>query len=428
MNITAAAIKNNRVTTVALVVLLFAGIATYKSMPRDEDPGFTIRTALVTTQFPGASPERIEQLITDKIEKAVQEMPELDFVSSLSKTGVSIVYVNVRESYTEMRPIWDSLRRKIDDVAGDMPEGARGPYVNDEFGDVFGTIFTITGEGFSYAELKEVADEARDQLLYIDDVAKVQIIGAQEERVFVEYNNARLAELGISPSQLQGILASRNVIFPGGDVTTGSERIVLEPSGNFESVEELGRTVITLPGRNDVVYLQDIARIYRGYVDPPAAIMRSTGTRSLGLAINLREGGNIIRMGDEVTALMHRLQEQYPIGIEFDVVAYQPKHVQKKIKEFTGSLGQAVLIVLLVMLVSLGIRTGLVVASLIPMAMISAIFVMNLFDIWLDQMSLAALIIALGDAGRQLNRDVRVHHGADGGGKDACRRGGGLGQ
>jgi len=396
MGITAAAIKNNRVTVVILLVLVLAGITTYQTMPRDEDPGFIIRTALVTTHFPGASPERIEQLITDKIEKAVQEMPELDFVNSLSKTGVSIVYVNIRESYSEMRPIWDSLRRKIDDVAGDMPDGARGPYVDDEFGDVFGTIFTITGEGFSYAELKEVADEARDELLYIDEVAKVQIIGAQEERIFVEYNNARLAELGVAPSQLQAILASRNVIFPGGDVTTGRERIVLEPSGNFESVEELERTVITLPGGTDVVYLQDIARIYRGYVDPPAAIMRSTGTRSLGLAINLREGGNIIRMGEEVTTLMHRLEEQYPIGIEFDVVAYQPKHVQKKIREFSGSLGQAVLIVLLVMLVSLGLRTGLVVASLIPMAMISAIFVMNLFDIWLDQMSLAALIIALG--------------------------------
>jgi multidrug efflux pump subunit AcrB len=396
MSITRLAIEKNRITVIALVLILFAGIQTYMTMPRDEDPGFIIRTATVMTYFPGASPERIEQLVTDKLEKAIQQMPEIDFITSQSKTGVSIIFVNILETYSVMRPIWDDLRRKVDSARDQLPVGIIGPIVNDEFGDVFGTIITITGEGFNYAQLKEVADQVRDELLYIDEVAKVDIIGAQEERVFIEYNNARLAELGIAPTQLQQILESRNVIFPGGDITTGRERIVLEPSGNFESIEEMRRTVITLPENKGVLYLEDIAHLYRAYVDPPEAMMHSSGQPCLGLAINLREGGNIIRLGEKVTEEIARLQTLYPIGVEFDVVAFQPQHVQKKIREFTGSLSQAVLIVLLVMLATLGFRTGLVVASLIPMAMIMSVLVMNQFGIGLDQMSLASLIISLG--------------------------------
>jgi multidrug efflux pump subunit AcrB len=396
MSITRLAIEKNRITAIALVLILFAGIGTYRTMPRDEDPGFIIRTATVMTYFPGASPERIEQLVTDKLEKAIQQMPEIDFITSHSKTGVSIVFVNIQERYSEMRPIWDNLRRKVDTARGQLPDGIIGPIVNDEFGDVFGTIITITGEGFNYAQLKDVADEVRDELLYIDEVAKVDIVGEQEECVFVEYNNARLAEMGISPGQLQQLLESQNVIFPGGDITAGPERIVLEPSGNFESVEELRRTVISLPGRREVVYLEDIVNLYRGYVDPPGAMMRSSGAQCLGLAVNLREGGNIIRMGDKVSETITRLQTLYPIGVEFDVVAFQPKHVEKKVRGFTRNLSQAVAIVLLVMLITLGLRTGLVVASLIPMAMIMSILIMHQFGIGLDQMSLAALIISLG--------------------------------
>jgi len=396
MSMTRLAVEKNRITVIALVLILFAGIQAFRSMPRDEDPGFIIRTATVMTYFPGASPERMELLVTDKLEKAIQEMPEIDFVASHSKTGVSIIFVNIQERYTKMRPIWDSLRRKVDTARGQLPAGIVGPIVNDEFGDVFGTIITITGEGFSYAQLKDVADEVRDELLYIDEVAKVDIIGEQDERVFVEYNNARLAELGISPGQLQQFLASQNVIFPGGNVTQGRERFVLEPSGNFESVEELRRTVIALPGGREVIYLEDIVHLYRDYIDPPGTMMRSSGEPCLGLAINLREGGNIIELGNKVTDTIDRLETLYPIGIEFDIVAFQPKHVAKKVSEFTGNLGQAIAIVLLVMLATLGLRTGLVVASLIPMAMIMSILVMSQIGIGLDQMSLAALIISLG--------------------------------
>jgi multidrug efflux pump subunit AcrB len=396
MSLTKHAIEKNRITFVALFLILIGGLSAYRTMPRAEDPGFIVRTARIMTYFPGASPERVEQLITDKLEKAIQEMPEVDFISSESKTGVSIIYVNILESYKKMRPIWDDLRRKVNNRKGDLPDGIKGPFVNDDFGDVFGTVITITGEGYTYAELKKVADQVRDELLLIEEVAKVDIYGTQDERIFVEYNNARLAELGLSPYQLEQILQSRNIVFPGGKVTTDYESIVLEPSGNFESVEELGRTVINLPGSSDLVYLEDVARVYRGYIDPPTSKMRSSGMPCLGLAMNLREGGNIIVLGEKVKQCIQRLQALYPIGIEFDIVAFQPDHVDKKVKDFSRSLIQAVFIVLLVMLVTLKIRTGLVVASLIPMAMIMSLLVMSMMGIGLDQMSLASLIIALG--------------------------------
>ena len=396
MDLTRAAIEKNRITAVALLLVLAGGLSAYRGMSRAEDPGFTIRAAQVLTRFPGASPERIERLVTDPLEEAIQELPEIDFISSTSKTGVSIVMVNVRDEFDDMRPIWDDLRRKVERAAADLPEGVSGPEVNDEFGDVFGIVVTLTGDGYSYAELKQVADEVRDELLRVPDVAKVDIYGAQNERIFVDYDNARLAELGLSPLQLRSILDSANIIIPGGSIRTGVERIALEPTGNFESVADLRRTVVTLPGRPEIVFLEDLAAISRGYVDPPSSRVYASGAPALALGIAMRDGGNMITLGEGVTREIERLQAIYPIGVDFDVVAFQPEIVERKVREFMVNLGQAVAIVLAVMLLFLGPRTGLVVASLVPMAMIASLLVMAFFDIGLDQMSLAALIIALG--------------------------------
>ena len=396
MNITRYAIEKNRVTTVLLILILLGGFMAYNQLPQAEDPGFVIRTALVTTYFPGASPERIEQLVSDKLEKVIQEIPELDFVTSISKTGVSLVFVNIKESYKEMRPIWDNLRRKVEKARDELPDEVIGPTVNDEFGDVFGIIFTLTGEGYTYAELKVVADEVRDEMLLLPDVAKVEIAGAQDERIFIEYNDVKLAELGLSPIQLKSILETQNIINPGGDVRIDNSRIVLEPIGNFESVDQIKRTLISHPGTQEIVPLEDIASVYRGYVDPPKTKVRANNIDALALSISMRKGGNIVNLGKQVDELMVYLKQSYPIGIEFDVAAFQPAHVQRKIDDFVGSLMQAMILVLLVMLVSLGIRTGLVVATLIPMTMLLTLLLMNLFDMQLDQMTLASLIIALG--------------------------------
>ncbi len=396
MSLTASAIRNDRVTLTLLAVLAVAGIQAFLSMPRAEDPGFVVRTAMVLTYFPGASPERVEQLVTDKLEKAIQEIPQLDSVVSQSKSGVSVVFVNIQERYKEMRPIWDDLRRKVERVAAELPSGVRRPVVNDEFGEIFGTVVTLTGDGYTYAELKEAADELRDDLLLIADVAKVEIFGDQEERVFVEYKNARLAELGISPLQLRSILESRNIINPGGQVRTESEEIVLEPSGNFESVGDVARTFVSVPGSSELIHLEDVARVYRGYVDPPKTKMRAAGEPGLALAISLREGGNILELGAEVRETVDRFRARSPIGLELDFVVFQAEAVRKKVDDFVGNLVQAVAIVMAVMLLSLGLRTGLVVATLIPMAIVSSFIFMSLFDVGVNQMSLAALIIALG--------------------------------
>lgn len=396
MNITRSAIEKNRITAFVLLFVILAGIMAFQNMPRAEDPGFTIRVALILTYFPGAAPERIEMLITDKLEKAIQEMPELDFVLSESTTGVSVLYVFIKQTYKDMRPIWDSLRRKVDRSKSELPEGAIGPFVNDEFGDVFGTILTITGDEFSYTELKDVADEVRDELLFVEDVAKVDIHGAQDERIFIEYNDSRLAEVGLSALQLIGILQAQNIVIPGGDIDTGGEKIVLEPSGSFETLEDLKRTLISIPGQSELIYLEDLAQVYRGYIDPPQSIVRSSGLPALALAINMREEGNIITLGKNVKKLVERMQGLYPVGIEFDIVAFQPDNVERAVNDLMSSLLQAIAIVILVMLITLGIRTGLVVASLVPLAMIMSILVMSLLDIGLNQMSLASLIIALG--------------------------------
>ncbi len=391
------ALEKDRITAVALVAILIAGISAYLGMSRAEDPGFPIRVAVVQTLYPGASPERVELLITDKLEKTIQEIPELDFVSSQSKTGVSIIHVSLRDDVPghALQEVWDLLRRKVEKATPDLPDGVIGPTVNDEFGDVFGTVIGITGDGFSYAELDDVADFVRDELLLIDSVAKVEIYGRQDKRIFLEYNNARLAELGLSPAQLQVLLEAQNVIIPGGEVRTEFERIALEPTGNFESVDEIRYSVIRLPS-GELSFLQDIAELREGYIDPPSTIMRTNGEQSLGLAISMRDGANIIELGEAVRGAVRRLESFYPIGLEFTLIQAQADAVEKKVSEFVGNLVQAIALVAIVMLVSLGFRTGLVVASLIPMAMVMALLVMSFFGIGLDQMSLASLIIALG--------------------------------
>jgi multidrug efflux pump subunit AcrB len=396
MTVTELAVRRNRVTLVALLVILAGGISSFFGMSRSEDPGFIIRVATVVTYFPGASPERVEMLITDKIEKVVQEIPELDFISSDSKTGLSVVYVNIKEEHTRMRPIWDNLRRKIDGARDDLPPDAIGPFVNDEFEEVFGTVLTIVGEGYTYAELKRIADDVRDELLRIPEISKVAIHGAQEERVFIEYSNARLAELNLSAVQLQRILESRNIIIPGGSLEVGPERIALEPSGNFESVDDLRQAIIQIPGSRELVYLRDLVGVERGYVDPPEVRVRASGEPGLALAISLKEGKNITLLGEKVLDLKRRLEAVYPIGVEFDLAAFQPKIVNRKVDNFVKSLLQAVAIVLVVMILSLGIRTGLVVAALIPGAIVFALLIMGFVGIGLDQMSLASLIISLG--------------------------------
>ena len=395
MNLTRLAFKFDRVVLILIAILIAGGLLAYIELPKANDPGFIVRVAVITTRLPGASPERVELLVTDKLEKKIQEMPEVDFITSESRNGISIINVNFLESYKEMRPIFDDLRRKVEDVKADLPKGLDGPFVNDEFGDVFGSVYTLTGDGYSYAELKEVADALRDRLLKISEVAKVEIHGHQQEAIYVEYNNARLAELGVSPRQLSGVLSSANILSSGGDILTGRERIVLEPTGNFESMDDLRATVIQIPN-GGVVHVGDIADIYRAYSDPPRSVARVNGQPALAIAISMREGGDILKLGEQLDSIMPDIRAQYPWGIELDKIWFQAELVKQNVDNFINNLLQAVAIVCLVIVIFLGLATGVVVVSLIPTAMIITLYVMQIFGVTINQVSLAALIISLG--------------------------------
>ena len=394
MKLTSGAINNNRITFSLLFIILFMGILRFSQMPRDDMPPFKIRFVSIVSIFPGASPERVEMLVTDKIEKVVQEIPEVNYIESESRTGVSIVVVALKESVTELRPVFDNLRRKVEGIQYQLPEGVV-PEINDELGDIFGIIIGLTGEGFSYAELKVVADEIRDGLIKLPDAAKVEIAGAQEERIFIEYDNATIAKLGLSQQQLMGILSSTNIIFPGGDINIGNERIILEPTGSFENLDDL-KNVIVSAEDGQMVYLEDITSVRRGYVDPQRALVRINGDPGMALAISLKEGGNIVNLGEEIDRMIAYYQQIYPIGIEILRSASQDQVVQESVMDFIGNLVQSVVVVLLVMLLFLGLRTGLVVASLIPSVMVMTLLIISNLNIGLNQVSLASLIIALG--------------------------------
>jgi len=393
--LTRYAILRNRVTLVALTALIFAGVQAYFDLPRSMDPGFTIRVAQVVTRMPGASPDRVEQLITDRVEQVVQEIPELDTVTSTSRTGISIVTVQVREEFTDMRPIWDNLRRKIQRIEPDLPEGAAAPTVDDEFGDVFGVMVAVRSDGFSPAETREFAEEIRDELLHVRDVAKVELLGVQEERVFVEYEIARLNRAGLGPTQLRDMLAAQNIINPGGELRFEDETLVVEPSGNFQSVDDIADAVVGLPD-GSVIRLGDLTEVRRGYRDPPQTLVTYRGEPTVLLSVSMREGGNLVTMGELVQAKLTQIQPRFPHGLDLTPIFFEPQAVDDQVNDFVSNVLQAVGIVLVVMMLFLGARSGVVVASLIPVVIAIALLGMSLFGIGLNQVSLAALIIALG--------------------------------
>lgn len=396
--LTAFALKNNVTVLVVVLFLMLSGISSYISLPKQQDPGFTIRNVVIITVYPGANPRRVEQLVTDKIEEVLQEIPEIDFLESDSRTGFSKVEVAFQEKYSDMRPLFDKVRRKIDDlkVEGSLPGGVFGPLVNDEYGDVFGILYALQGEGFSNAELEEIADDVRNDLLGLESVGKVEIFGAQDEVIYIEYNGARLQQLGLTPTSLRDSLASANILESGGDIRVGQERIVLEPSGNFESVDALRQTVIRLPSNGGVAYLGSIANITRGYVEPAESLNRYNGSPTLVLGISLKEGGDILVLDSELNSLIPSIENSYPYGVSIKKVFSQPQLVKNSVDGFMSNLIQAVIIVAGVMFLFLGFRTGIIVATLIPTTIVVTFLCMSFFGITVNQISLAALIISLG--------------------------------
>lgn len=403
-------LKNNRLSIVITFAVVLWGCLAYRNLPKAEDPGFVVRTAIVNTQMPGASAQRMEELVTSVLEEAIMEMPELDNVASISREGLSYITVNFKESYKVMRPIFDSLRRKIEAVSPNLPSGIIGPVVDDEFGDVFGSLYTLTGDGFDLTELANMADEIRDQFIGIDLVSKVELYGKQKEVIYVQYSDARLREMGLSPSMLSDAVSSVNVISPGGDIVIGEERISLEPSGNFTSLEDIKKTVIR-DKKNNLFQLQDIASITRVLEDPATSRVFANGKPAMVLAVSMNEGGDILKLGKVLRAVTNSIQQSLPLGVDLKESTFQADIVQLKIKEFVSSIAQAVAIVFIVLLLFLGLRTAIAVAILIPFAILSTFALMSVFDITINQVSLAGLIISLGllvDNGIVINESIML--------------------
>ena len=394
MNLTQIAIKNKSLFFSLLIIVLFSGMSAFKDMPRDDMPPFLIRTVSIVSVFPGASPERVELLVTDAIEKVAQEIPEVDYIASESRTGISIVTVNIKESEFNLQPIFDRIRRKVETVQKQLPSGVT-PIVNDELGDVFGILIGLVADGYTYAELKTIADEVKDELIKIPQAAKVDIVGAQPERIYLEFDDARLADLGLSKTEVENLLKGTNTLFSGGDIRIGDERVILEPSGNFESVTDLEQMVLS-NSSGELIRLGDVATVQRGYLDPPESRVRVNGQTGVVIGINLKKGGNIVQLGTEVDQQIEIFKQVFPIGVDFFRASSQDYTVDKTVGDFVVNLVQSIVVVLATMLVFLGLRTGLVVASLIPASIVLSIMLMTLLEVGLNQVSLAALIISLG--------------------------------
>jgi multidrug efflux pump subunit AcrB len=397
MNITKFSLSQNRVVLSLLAVVVILGLVSYNNLSRDSMPPFTIRVATIVTSFPGASPERVEELITDKIEKVAQELPELKEVTSTSRTGLSVVSVELKMDVApnDLQAVWDRLRRKLNTIQG-LPQNAV-PQLNDEgIGEVFGIAVALVNDGFSYKEIKDYADDLRDDLIVLDDAAKVEINGAQEERVFIKFNDNKLKKYGVSSSTLQNVISSTNILKSGGEINLASERLILEPTGNFTSIVDIENLLIPIGSSGKVIALKDIAAVEKGYIYPPSQIVYVNGQPAISLHVSLKEGRNIIQLGQDVNRIVNEYNSKLPIGLDVKRISSIDSYIDQKIKDFIVNLVQSVVIVLAVMLVFLGLRTGLVISSLIPLVTISTLFIMSTLGVGLNQISLAALIMALG--------------------------------
>ena len=396
LNLSAWALRHQSFVAYLIVVFTVGGFIAYLTLGRAEDPDFTIKTMVVSAEWPGATAREMELQITDRLEKKLQETPWLDYVQSYSKPGKCLIFVNLLDyaPNKEVPDAWYQVRKKLGDIHGDLPDGVKGPFFNDEFGDTYGTILAFTGDGYSQAELKDIVDDVRQELLRIPNVAKVDLIGVQEEKIFIEISHRKLANLGIDPLVIAQTLRQQNSMNPAGSIETASDKIYMRVSGDLKSVAAVREIGIEANGRQ--FRLGDIARIYRSYADPPTPKFRYMQEDAIGLSISMTKGGDILKLGEGLSAEIARLSANLPAGISIHHVSDQPQVVRRSVNEFMKTLAEAVAIVLTVSFLSLGVRTGLVVALSIPLVLAITFLAMLIVGIDLQRISLGALIIALG--------------------------------
>ena len=413
MNITSFAINNRTTSYFVSALLILAGIASFNNLGQLEDPEFSVKSAVVITPYPGASAKEVEQEVTDLLEIAIQEMPQLDYVESDSRAGVSIIQVEIKTSYwaPQLPQIWDELRRKVEDSIGFLPPGAGPPIVNDSFGDVFGHVLAITGDGFSYAELEDFADDIlRKELNTVKGVARVELWGIQSKVIYLDVSETQLSQLGITETDIVSTLQQQNVVVDAGSVDMQERRLRISPTGEFQSAEDIADlairpsigdvlTNLTSTRRvdtNELIRIRHIGNVRRGYVEPPSTLMRYNGTPAIGISLSNISGVNIVEMGEGIEAKIEELQEILPIGIEIHRVHWQSAIVDESVKGFFINLVQAVAIVLFVLAISMGWRMGVIIGTALVMTILVTFVLMAVFGIDLQRMSLGALVIALG--------------------------------
>ncbi|TDR77848.1 efflux RND transporter permease subunit [Paludibacterium purpuratum] len=383
------------VIAIMLLVALF-GVLSYGKLSQAEDPPFTFKVMVVRTLWPGASARDVQQQVTDRIARKLQETPNLDYINSISHPGESMVFVNLKQTVDaqQVKDAWYQVRKKTSDIQYTFPQGVQGPFFNDEFGDVYTNIYVLKGDGFGYAELHDYAERLRSEMLRVPGVGKVDLIGDQTQRITVEISNARLANLGISPSQIAEAIRGQNAMRGAGDVVTGTDRLYLHPDGAITDVDALASLMLRINGHT--IRLGDIAHIQRGYVDPADPLMRYRGANVLGIGISMQPGGNVIDLGHALKEHERDWHAALPAGLTLSEVASMPDTVSRAVDDFVEAVAEAVAIVLAVSLFSLGLRTGLVVVVSIPLVLAGTAMTMHFFDIGLNKVSLGTLILALG--------------------------------
>ncbi len=409
--ITSFAINTSRLTITAIVGIVLVGIYLFIQFPRLEDPPIVIREAVVTAAFPGMDPLQVEDLITRRIEEEIRTMPEIDEITSDSKTGVSVIHAILRDEYEDLEAIWKRLRNKMDDVRPRLPEGTLGPVVYDEFGLTAVATIALWSDGFSMAEMRLVARDVRDRLYELKGIRKVELYGVQDEQVYLKFSNAKLAEFGISIQDIVTTLQRQNVILPGGKVDVEERQIVINPSGNFQSISDIEAVLIGIPGSDQLVNLTEVVSVERGYVDPPDSLAYYDGRPAVVISLSITPGVNSVDFGKKLTRKIKELEAALPIGYVMEYATFQPDLVQVAVDGALSNVYQTLATVLLVVILFLRLRAGLIVGSFVPITMLLGMIVMWLMGIELHRVSIVAAIVALGmlvDNAIVVTEDIRA--------------------
>jgi multidrug efflux pump subunit AcrB len=398
MNIADLTIKYKTATLVLLFIIIIGGIITYFNLGRLEDPTFTIKKAVIYTSYPGATPSEVEEEVTDVIETEIQRLEQLKWVYSISEEGKSIIYAEIKDNYTynDLPQIWDELRRKVTDAQKKLPPGAGPSSVKDDYGDVYGIFLAITGKGYTYKELKDISDDIKKELLQIKDVAKIEIIGIQQEVVYVEFLPDELAQLGIPQEKIYQTIEEQNAIIAKGKVEVGVEYLRIDPTGAFSDIDKIGDTIINGDNPDKLIYLKDLAKIKRDYIDPPEFLVRYNGKPALAMGISTVKGGNVIKLGDAIKKKIVSLKGTLPIGIEADIISYESDTVKDAVNGFITNLLEALIIVIGLLFIFMGFASGLLIGIVLFATVMATFIAMMIFNIDFQSVSIGALIIALG--------------------------------